>query len=182
MQEQSLTMSQEQKNFKNLIRHFHKYNSIMVEALNSFWQVFEDVQHYLISSPYQSSLFDSLEVIKLKMEAFLECRIHLDNLPLEKPTSEWTQEQFINYYGRYKRVLLSHKVEETVHQPYTLKKYKNCVFFGHMSQNKKEEGILHYFNGKCFEGVFKEDQKEYGLEIDEGEMYLGTFKKGLRHG
>lgn len=51
-----------------------------------------------------------------------------------------------------------------------------------MNQNKKEEGILHYFNGKCFEGFFKEDQKEFGLEIDEEEMYIGSFKKGLRHG
>ena len=40
-----------------------------------------------------------------------------------------------------------------------LKKYKNCVFFGHMNNGRKEEGILHYFNGKCFEGKFKEDQK-----------------------
>jgi hypothetical protein len=41
------------------------------------------------------------------------------------------------------------------------------VFFGHINNSKKEKGILHYFNGKCFEGTFKEDQKQYGLEIDD---------------
>jgi hypothetical protein len=35
-----------------------------------------------------------------------------------------------------------------------------------MADGQKEEGILHYFNGKCFEGRFKDDQKDYGLEID----------------
>lgn len=68
------------------------------------------------------------------------------------------------------------------HQPYTLKKYKNCVFFGRMNDGKKQEGVLHYFSGKCFEGRFRQDQKQYGLEIDDQELYLGDFKKGLRHG
>ena len=32
-----------------------------------------------------------------------------------------------------------------------------------MHEGKKEKGILHYFSGKCFEGKFKDDQKEFGL-------------------
>jgi len=47
-----------------------------------------------------------------------------------------------------------------------LKKYKNCIFFGKMVEGVKVEGILHYFGGKCFEGRFRDDQKDYGLEID----------------
>lgn len=87
----------------------------------------------------------------------------------------------MKFYGNYKRILLNETVDQ-YHRPYILKKYKNCVFFGRMTEGKKEEGILHYFSGKCFQGTFKEDQKHYGLEVDQKELYLGSFKKGLRHG
>jgi hypothetical protein len=50
------------------------------------------------------------------------------------------------------------------HQPLTLKKYKNCVYFGPTLNGKKEgEGVLHYFNGKFYEGTFIDDQKIHGL-------------------
>lgn len=61
----------------------------------------------------------------------------------------------MKYYGSYKRILLGDMSVDEYHRPYTLKKYKNCVFFGKMTDGKKEEGILHYFSGKCFEGTFK---------------------------
>lgn len=132
-------------------------------------------------SAYRLSLYDSLESIKLKMEGYLERRINLANLKSEKPTPEWSQEQFMAYFGSYQKIYLQEH-QTQVHRPYTLKKYKNCVFFGKMVDAKKDEGILYYFNGKCFEGRFKDDQKEFGLEIDEKELYLGEFRKGLRHG
>lgn len=87
----------------------------------------------------------------------------------------------MNFYSNYKKIYLKEQ-EVQVHHPYTLKKYKNCVFFGRILDGKKHEGILHYFNGKCFEGKFKDDQKDYGLQIDEKELYLGNYRKGLRHG
>lgn len=71
------------------------------------------------------------------------------NFRPEKPTPEWTQEQFMAYFGSYQKIYL-HEQETQIHRPYTLKKYKNCVFFGRMIDGKKEEGILYYFNGKCF--------------------------------
>ena len=85
------------------------------------------------------------------------------------------------YFGNYQKIYLQEQ-ETQVHRPYTLKKYKNCVFFGRMLDGKKEEGILYYFNGKCFEGRFRDDQKQYGLQIDEKQLYLGEFRKGLRQG
>lgn len=107
--------------------------------------------------------------------------MNLGNYRADKPTPEWSQEQFMHYYGNYQKIFLQEQ-EVQVHRPYTLKKYKNCVFFGKMHDGKKEEGILHYFNGKTYEGRFRDDQKDYGLEIDDKELYLGEFKKGLRHG
>ena len=56
----------------------------------------------------------------------------------------------MQYYGNYKRMLLNETTVDQHHRPYILKKYKNCVFFGRMTDGKKEEGILHYFSGKCF--------------------------------
>ncbi len=66
---------------------------------------------------------------------------------------------YINYYGKYRRLLQADYQEESMHRPFVLKKYKNCVFFGHINNGKKENGILHYFDGKCFEGRFQDDQK-----------------------
>lgn len=77
MKSQSLAVSREQKTFKFMIRHFHKHSSIMVEALGRFWQIFEEAERYLCESPYQLSLYDNLEVIKLKMESILERKINL---------------------------------------------------------------------------------------------------------
>ena len=139
------------------------------------------MERQLGGSAYKLSLYDSLESIKLKMEGHLERRVNLANYRADKPTPEWSQEQFMHYYGSYQKILLQEQ-EAQVHRPYTLKKYKNCVFFGRMQDGKKEEGILHYFAGKCYEGRFRDDQKDFGLEIDDKELYLGEFKKGLRHG
>ncbi len=100
------------------------------------------------------SLFDTLEAIKLKMEGFFERRINLENYVTNGPNAEWSQEQFMAFYSNYKKISLQED-ENEIHHPYTLKKYKNCVFFGRMLDGKKHEGILHYFNGKCFEGKFK---------------------------
>jgi hypothetical protein len=33
---QSLAVSRTQKSFKHLVRHYHRHNSIMIEALNKF--------------------------------------------------------------------------------------------------------------------------------------------------
>jgi hypothetical protein len=149
-----------------MVRHFHRHNSVLVESLNRFWEHFELVEKVLNASAYRLSLYDSLESIKLKMESYLERRLNLANFNTEKPTPEWSQEQFMAYFGNYQKIYLQEQ-EAQVHRPYTLKKYKNCVFFGRMIDGKKDEGILHYFNGRTFEGRFKDDQKEFGLEIDE---------------
>ena len=62
-----------------------------------------------------------------------------------------------------------------------LKKYKNCVYFGGMNSGRKEgEGILVYYTGKRFEGVFSNDLKSRGVELDEGEVYFGDFMNGVR--
>ena len=116
------------------------------------------------------------------MESFLERTINLENYQSEHPQAEWSQEQYMQFYHDYKRVYTEEQVDREVHRPYMLKKYKNCIFFGRMEGGKKDEGTLHYFNGKCFEGKFKDDQKLFGLEIDDQELYLGQFRKGLRHG
>ena len=49
----------------------------MVEALGRFWQIFEEAERYLCESPYQLSLYDNLEVFKLKLESILERKINL---------------------------------------------------------------------------------------------------------
>jgi hypothetical protein len=36
-----------------------------------------------------------------------------------------------------------------------LKKYKNCVYFGPMNNGKKDgAGVVYYYSGKIFEGIF----------------------------
>lgn len=51
-----------------------------------------------------------------------------------------------------------------------MKKYKNGVYFGQLSEEIKEGvGIIFYFNGKLYEGEFKNDMKEgkgYELYVD----------------
>lgn len=61
----------------------------------------------------------------------------------------------MKFYGNYRKMLLTDNDDHQYHIPFTLKKYKNCVFFGRMTDGKKDQGILHYFNGKCYEGKFK---------------------------
>jgi hypothetical protein len=92
--------------------------------------------------------------MKLKMEAYLERHINLTNFQTNKPLVDWSQEQFMNFYSNYRKIMIAEERKEQ-HQPYTLKKYKNCVFFGRMNEGKKQEGVLHYFSGKCFEGRFR---------------------------
>jgi hypothetical protein len=70
------------------------------------------------------------------MEGYLERRINLSNFKADKPTPEWTQEQFMAFFGNYQKIYLQEQ-ETQVHRPYTLKKYKNCVFFGRMVDGKK---------------------------------------------
>ena len=44
--------------------------------------------------------------------------------------------------------------------PVAIKKYKNCIYYGSINQNKKDGyGILVYFTGKIFEGKFSNDVK-----------------------
>lgn len=79
----------------------------MLEALNRFWESFENAERFLSVSNYKLSLYDSLDNIKLKMESFLERRINLENFDAEKPTAEWSQEQFMRFYGNYRRILIT---------------------------------------------------------------------------
>jgi hypothetical protein len=59
---------------------------------------------------------------------------------------------------------------DSVSQTLTLKKYKNCVYFGHLSNGRKSgDGIIYYFSGKIFEGKFVNDQKVYGFEMEDDE-------------
>ena len=67
-------------------------------------------------------------------------------------------------------------MESLQKQTVGLKKYKNCVYFGGMTSGRKEgEGILVYYTGKKFEGVFANDLKNRGVELDEDKIYLGDF-------
>lgn len=77
---QSVALPQENKSFKYLIRHFHKHNSIMVDALHKFWELYEEAERSLSLSKYNLSLQDSLDVIKIKMESYLERQINLENV------------------------------------------------------------------------------------------------------
>ena len=68
-------------------------------------------------------------------------------------------------------------------QTIILKKYKNCVYYGPIKNSKKHGfGYLHYFSGKFYEGLFEEDQKINGFEMDDSEIYVGKFHKNQRNG
>ena len=55
-----------------------------------------------------------------------------------------------------------------------LKKYKNCSYYGTVKDGKKHGfGYLHYYSGRFFEGIFLNDQKIFGFEMNEEEIYLG---------
>jgi len=40
------------------------------------------------------------------MENYLERKINLDHFQTDKPTAEWSQEQFMNFYGNYRRIFI----------------------------------------------------------------------------
>lgn len=64
-----------------------------------------------------------------------------------------------------------------------LKKYKNCCYYGPVKDGKKHGfGYLHYFSGRFFEGLFENDQKIKGFEMDDSELYVGEYEKNQRQG
>jgi len=88
-----------------------------------------------------------------------------------------------SYFLNYRLCSRSITLESIGKQNIGLKKYKNCVYFGGMNAGRKEgEGILVYYNGKRFEGVFVNDLKSRGVELDEAEIYYGEFINGVREG
>lgn len=52
----------------------------MVDALHKFWELYEEAERSLSLSKYNLSLQDSLDVIKIKMESYLERQINLENV------------------------------------------------------------------------------------------------------
>ena len=49
----------------------------MVDALHKFWQLYENAEQYINENSYNLSLHDPLEVVKIKMESYLERQINL---------------------------------------------------------------------------------------------------------
>ena len=109
----------------------------------------------------------------------------MSNLPIDRPDSEWKQEELTKFYNNYQQILLKKLSlpNEEGSQTIILKKYKNCVYYGPIKNSKKHGfGYLHYFSGKFYEGLFEEDQKINGFEMDDSEIYVGKFKKNQRSG
>lgn len=78
------------------------------------------------------------------------------------------------YFLEYKLCNKFITLESLSKQNIGLKKYKNCVYFGGINAGRKEgEGILVYYTGRRFEGIFTNDLKSRGVEIDEDEIYCG---------
>lgn len=43
--------------------------------------------------------------MKNKMESYLESKIDLSNLPIDRPDSDWGQEQLMKFYTNYHQIL-----------------------------------------------------------------------------
>lgn len=79
-----------------MIRNYHKHESKNYEKLQSYIKFYSLVEKHLhekgdIFYRYKINLTDSLEEIKNKMESFLETKIDLSNLPIDRPDSGWGQ-------------------------------------------------------------------------------------------
>ena len=65
-----------------------------------------------------------------------------------------------SFYTNYEPIYFDRMEEIKKIKGITLKKFKNCVYFGTMNAGRKDGlGILHYYSGKIFEGVFYQDYK-----------------------
>lgn len=58
-------------------------------------------------SKYKISLYDSLEEIKNKMENYLEAKLDLSNLPIDRPDADWGQAQLMKFYQNYPQILVN---------------------------------------------------------------------------
>lgn len=60
---------------------------------------------------------------------------------------------------------------------FVIKKYRNGVYFGEVddSERKNGYGVIFYYNGRMYEGQFKNDMKSgRGLEnLPDGSLYSG---------
>lgn len=57
-------------------------------------------------SQYGISLNDTIEEIKNKMEVYLEKKVDLSNLPIDRPDADWKQEDLMKFYSNYQPILL----------------------------------------------------------------------------
>lgn len=67
----------------------------------------------------------------------------------------------------------------------TIKKYKNCVYFGSLPTNNLYEGIIYYFDHKIYYGELTNGNKNgYGVEIDFNKAitFAGNFQNGKKNG
>lgn len=111
----------------------------------------------------------------------------MSHIPIDRPDSDWKQDQLAEFYSNYEPILVckpeNNSSQDKGKTPIILKKYKNCVYYGPILNGKKHGfGYLHYFSGRFYEGLFEEDQKTEGFEMDDSELYLGHYKKNQRHG
>lgn len=72
---------------------------------------------------------------------------------------------------------------------FEMKKYKNGVYFGELINNDEVEvkdghGVIFYFNGKLYQGEFKNDMKagKGYEEFPDGSKYHGNFESGFKNG
>ena len=56
-------------------------------------------------SQYGISLNDTIEEIKNKMEVYLEKKVDLSNLPIDRPDADWKQEDLMKFYSNYQPIL-----------------------------------------------------------------------------
>ena len=76
------------------MKNFHRHGSKYSEQLDEFVKFFMDTDKILSNKPsfnHKISLHDSLEEMKTKMEYFLETKIDLSNLSIDRPDGDWGQ-------------------------------------------------------------------------------------------
>ena len=106
---QSLMQDKERKSSDFLMKNFHRNGSKYAEELEEFIKLFMNAEKMLSSKSafnHKISLHDSLEEMKNKMEYFLETKIDLSNLSIDRPDGDWGQNELMKFYQEYQQILV----------------------------------------------------------------------------
>ncbi|KAL4487476.1 hypothetical protein ABPG72_006996 [Tetrahymena utriculariae] len=113
---------------------------------------------------------------------------------LHMPIKDWIshlanledQDQILEYFETYKPQSNTFDMNELKNNPnLRIKRYKNCIYYGIILEGLREgRGILCYYNGRIFEGEWKNDKKHgKATEIyQNGGRYFGNFANGKKNG